>query len=141
MHRPKKQEGFAFVELVIIMVIIAVLAAVAIPIYLNQRRSGYESAVKSDLKNAATALEAWSADRNSGFAATGTDTPDAVLADREQFSKSPGVTVSVVSSSSDDYCLKATHTSLGSATDDIWYFTKVKQGSEVPGVPTRTACS
>lgn len=141
MHRPKDQGGFAFVELLVIMVIIAVLAAIAIPIYLNQRRNGFESAVKSDLKNAATALEAWAADRTSGFAASGADTPDAVLADREQFSRSPGVTVSAISSSRDDYCLKATHTSLGSAPGDIWYFTKVKQGSEVPGVPTRTVCS
>lgn len=141
MHRSKKQDGFALVELVVIMVIIAVLAAIAVPIYLNQRKNGYQSAVKSDLKNAATALEAWSADRSSGFAATGADTPDAVLADREQFSRSPDVTVAVMSSSGDDYCLKATHSSLGGATGEIWYFTKVKQGSEVPGVPTRTACS
>lgn len=133
----KGEDGFSMVELLVIMVIISVLAAIAIPMFLNQRRNGYESALKSDLKNAATALESWAAERNGGFAASGTDTPDAVLADPKQFAKSENVTVTTVSSSSNDYCLKATHASL----PDAWYYTKVKQGGEVAGLPTKTACT
>ncbi len=39
------------------IIIIGILAAIAIPVFLNQRKKGWESAVQSDLRNAATAQE------------------------------------------------------------------------------------
>jgi type IV pilus assembly protein PilA len=54
--------GFTLIELLVVIIIIGILAAIAIPVFLNQRKKGWDSAVKSDLKNAATAQETYMTD-------------------------------------------------------------------------------
>ena len=56
-RKAQQDEGFTLIELLVVMIIIGILAAIAIPVFLNQRAKGWDSAVKSDLKNAATAQE------------------------------------------------------------------------------------
>ena len=59
----EKEEGFTLIELLVVIIIIGILAAIAIPVFLNQRSKGWDSAVKSDLRNAATAQETWLTDQ------------------------------------------------------------------------------
>ncbi len=57
--RLKSEEGFTLIELLVVIAIIGLLAAIAMPQLSAYRKKVYESTVKTDLKNAATAQEAY----------------------------------------------------------------------------------
>jgi len=54
--------GFTLLELLIVVVIIGLLAAIAIPKFANTKEKAYIASMKSDLRNLMTAEEAYSAD-------------------------------------------------------------------------------
>lgn len=66
----KQDKGFTLIELLVVVVIIGILAAIAIPVFLNQREKAADSAAKSDLKNAATAQEAYAVDNAGAYTAS-----------------------------------------------------------------------
>lgn len=53
-----KDAGFTLIELLVAMAIIGTLAAIAIPAYNGYRTQAWDTAAKSDLRNAMTAVEA-----------------------------------------------------------------------------------
>lgn len=70
-RRKNGEKGFTLVELLVVVIIIGILAAVAVPIYLNQRKSAWRSSVESDVKNASLALETITEDNNGKIAIPG----------------------------------------------------------------------
>ena len=56
------RKGFTLIELLIVVVIIGILAAIAIPKFANTKEKAYVAAMKSDLRNLVTSQESYHAD-------------------------------------------------------------------------------
>jgi len=82
------RKGFTLIELLIVVVIIGILAAIAIPKFANTKEKAYVASVKSDLRNLVTAQEAYFADNANNYA-----TATAGLG--TSYSSSTGVTVTM----------------------------------------------
>src|SRR5260370_25541073 len=69
------RKGFTLIELLIVVVIIGILAAIAIPKFANTKAKAYIASMKSDLRNLVTAEEAYFADSVKYSATTSCTTP------------------------------------------------------------------
>lgn len=107
--KESREDGFTLIELLVVVLIIAILAAIAIPFFLNQRERSFESQAQSSLKNAATAMESYATDNNGDYLAAGAE----ASLTGQGFRKTDNVTVTIVSSDlKGTYCLQAEHESL-----------------------------
>lgn len=95
----KRLHGFTLIELVIVVVIIGILAAIAIPKFQNTKGKANAAALKTDLRNLATAQEAY-------FFENATYTGDANIL---SYRSSPGVVLSIVDATTSGWSAKATH--------------------------------
>jgi type IV pilus assembly protein PilA len=109
--RKEGQKGFTLIELMIVIAIIGILAAIAIPQFVAYRQKGYNTSAKSDLKNFQTACQAYFADNPTAGACTLGDVTTA-------FVPGPGVTVTPAGADQSLVGSTATHAQ-GSSTYTI----------------------
>ena len=93
------RRGFTLIELLIVVVIIGILAAIAIPKFQSTKGKANAAALKSDLRNLATAQEAYFYD-NSVYATDVTMLP---------YSRSPGVVLTITAATALGWSAVATH--------------------------------
>jgi type IV pilus assembly protein PilA len=67
-ERAQDEQGFTLIELLVVILIIGILAAIAIPSFLNQRQKGTDAEAKTAVTTASQAMETCSTDNNGSYA-------------------------------------------------------------------------
>jgi type IV pilus assembly protein PilA len=130
-RRPRDEDGFTLVELLVVVLVLGALIGIAVPTFVSQRDGAWDAAVRSELRAAGIALESYRA-QNGEYSVAALapgagwgyeDSGDLVL---EQ----------VVSASS--YCMIASHREAGGSEPNRWRITQA--GLESEPVGTSATC-
>jgi len=128
----RNNEGVTLIELLIVVVIIAILAAIAIPKFSATRERTAFAAMKSDLKNLASQQEIYYADEYSY----------STVAANLGFASSDGVTISISDGDATGWAATAIHSALAASEGcGIYYGDGTAPSLGSPGQPGEMGCT
>jgi len=130
-RREDARSGFTLIELLIVVVIIGILAAIAIPKFQSTRDKAFKSAMSSDLKNLATQQEIY---HNEHF------TFSSDLSDLQSVT-SDGVTVSINEATNTGWAATAVHAGMPSEQCGIYHGSAAASGGDPAPVESVVSCS
>ena len=133
----ENDEGFTLIELLVVMIIIGILAAIAIPVFLNQRKKAVDSSMKSDLRTVANTMETLFTDNQSYGTANITGTNGSITIGGEAVRLSTGNIATVVPTV-DNFCVTIVRDGTASASSKPanapWVYASTAGGLQAAGV-------
>ena len=141
----EKDKGFTLIELLVVIIIIGILAAIAIPVFMNQRKKAVDAGIKSDLRTVANEMETYFTDHQeyptSVADSAGATTGNTISVDgTSTISLSSGDVIHlVIPGTKDSYCIFGTNgKGTGGASNGYTY--KSTAGGLQPGAAGGSGC-
>jgi type IV pilus assembly protein PilA len=143
LRKSRADGGFTLIELLVVIIIIGILAAIAIPAFLNQKTKAYEASEKSDLRAVAGKMEIFFTDNLTYLGVpfgTGTGVGQTVtgslqtVGPGEAVNLSKGNTVKLSALGANGYCLTASNPSAG----QTWYYDSMGGGVTTSSCTAKT---
>ena len=127
--RPAESDGFTLIELLVVMIVIGILASIAVPVFMTQRRKAVEASVRSDTRSIVGVVEGVNAAGDGAtisllsspgrYTVTGTDGNRQPV--NEAGRLSPGNSASLRYVSTSEYCIQVRNSDTSVA---VWTFTE-----------------
>ena len=123
--REEGEGGFTLIELLVVIIIIGILAAIAIPVFLNQRKKGYEASEKSDLRSIANEMESYFTDQQTYPSAITVGTTS-VTVGTTAVKLSKNNVPALVASGTKGFCVSMSNNGVSSSAN--WWYDSVHGG-------------